>query len=50
MGSAKRILLFVAYLASASAAAAQNPHLIVYEGENGPGRGRHIVFLAGDHE
>ena len=29
---------------------AQNPHLVVYEGESGPGRGRHIVFLAGDHE
>jgi type 1 glutamine amidotransferase len=31
-------------------AAAQNPHLVVYEGEQGPGHGRHIVFLAGDHE
>ncbi len=31
-------------------AAAQNPHLVVYEGEQGPGRGKHIVFLAGDHE
>jgi type 1 glutamine amidotransferase len=30
--------------------AAQNPNLIVYEGTNGPGRGKHIVFLAGDHE
>ena len=50
MRSLKTLLLFVAYLASASAAAAQNPHLIVYEGESGPGRGRHIVFLAGDHE
>ena len=29
---------------------AQNPHLVVYEGEKGPGRGKHIVFLAGDHE
>jgi hypothetical protein len=31
-------------------AAAQNPHLVRYEGEGGPGRGKHIVFLAGDHE
>ncbi len=31
-------------------AAAQNPHLVAYEGERGPGRGKHIVFLAGDHE
>lgn len=23
---------------------------LVYEGTNGPGKGRHIVFLAGDHE
>jgi type 1 glutamine amidotransferase len=33
-----------------SVAAAQNPHLVAYEGEKGPGRGKHIVFLAGDHE
>jgi type 1 glutamine amidotransferase len=31
-------------------AAAQNPHLVVYEGSEGPGRGKHIVFLSGDHE
>jgi type 1 glutamine amidotransferase len=31
-------------------AAAQNPHLVIYEGDKGPGRGKHIVFLAGDHE
>ena len=31
-------------------AIAQNPHLVVYEGSEGPGRGKHIVFLAGDHE
>ena len=23
---------------------------LVYEGNAGPGQGRHIVFLAGDHE
>ena len=34
----------------ASVAAAQNPHLLVYEGSNGPGHGKHIVLLAGDHE
>jgi type 1 glutamine amidotransferase len=32
------------------AASAQNPHLVVYEGAKGPGSGKHIVFLAGDHE
>lgn len=30
--------------------AQQNPHLVTYEGGAGPGRGKHIVFLAGDHE
>ena len=34
-----------------AAAAAQNPHLsVVYQGDTGPGHGKHIVFLAGDHE
>ncbi len=31
-------------------AAAANPHLVVYDGGEGPGAGKHIVFLAGDHE
>lgn len=33
-----------------SAATESNPHLVVYEGSDGPGTGKHIVFLAGDHE
>jgi type 1 glutamine amidotransferase len=36
--------------AFAVSAAAQNPNLIVYQGDTGPGHGKHIVFLAGDHE
>jgi type 1 glutamine amidotransferase len=43
-------LLLAAVLGLPSGAAAQNPHLVVYEGDQGPGRGKHIVFLAGDHE
>src|SRR5687767_12847918 len=43
-------LLLAAAFGLPSGAAAQNPHLIVYEGDQGPGRGKHIVFLAGDHE
>ena len=35
---------------SAAPRAADNPHLVVYKGEKGPGLGKHIVFLAGDHE
>lgn len=34
----------------ASTASAQHPNLIVYQGTTGPGAGKHIVFLAGDHE
>ena len=26
------------------------PNTVVWEGESGPGRGKHIVFIAGDHE
>jgi len=41
-------LSFVCLLAAS--ASAQNPNLIVYQGDKGPGHGKHIVFLAGDHE
>ena len=46
------ILLAVAagWLGLPAAALAQNPHLVVYQGTTGPGAGKHIVFLAGDHE
>ena len=44
------LLVCVAALALPVVATAQNPHLVVYEGDKGPGRGKHIVFLAGDHE
>src|SRR3954463_14509670 len=37
-------------LGLAGTALAQNPHLVVYQGTTGPGAGKHIVFLAGDHE
>lgn len=32
------------------AAPPPHPNAIVYDGERGPGRGSHVVFLAGDHE
>jgi hypothetical protein len=40
------------HLAAAQPAPARvsNPHLVVYQGERGPGVGKHIVFVAGDHE
>src|SRR6476660_7848198 len=44
------LLILAGGLALPATAAAQNPHLVVYAGDQGPGRGKHIVFLAGDHE
>src|SRR4026208_2515283 len=44
------LLLLTGCLAFPSGASAQNPHLVVYQGTSGPGQGKHIVFLAGDHE
>src|SRR5262245_36719358 len=32
------------------AAQTASPNLVTYDGTSGPGRGKHIVFLAGDHE
>ncbi|MBI1246620.1 hypothetical protein GC197_02105 [bacterium] len=44
-----RIALFAfAFLLLAAQAVTANP--LVYEGESGIGKGKHIVFLAGDHE
>jgi type 1 glutamine amidotransferase len=39
-----------ACLIAAAPQAQQNPHLVVYQGDKGPGAGKHIVWLAGDHE
>src|SRR6476659_2970800 len=48
-----RTVMSIACLAISFLAApafAQNPNSIVYEGDKGPGHGKHIVFLSGDHE
>ena len=44
----KRILLTILSLATAATVATAAP--LVYQGTDGPGKGKHIVFLAGDHE
>jgi hypothetical protein len=44
------LLLAAGCLMHATTVAAQNPHLVVYQGDKGPGAGKHIVWLAGDHE
>lgn len=42
-------LLFLV-MAFAAAADAAHPNGVVWEGDEGPGTGKHIVFIAGDHE
>ena len=42
--------VLVAGLALSATQIQPNPHRIVYQGAQGPGRGKQIVFLAGDHE
>jgi hypothetical protein len=44
----KRSLNSLLLVASFATAASADP--LVYEGKSGPGAGKHIVFLAGDHE
>jgi len=46
-----RLLPFViAGAVLAHPAQRDNPHRVVYEGAGGPGTGKHIVLIAGDHE
>jgi len=42
-------VLFI-LLAVSPPLAAAHPHRVVYQGTDGPGNGKHVVFLAGDHE
>src|SRR5881392_3257506 len=44
------VIAVAGWLCAPGLASAQNPHLVVYQGTSGPGAGKHIVFLAGDHE
>jgi type 1 glutamine amidotransferase len=44
------LLTFTALLLAIAVGAQPNPHLVVYQGDAGPGAGKHIVWLAGDHE
>src|SRR5215207_5809109 len=44
------LLVLAGCLGVSATAFAQNPNLVVYDGGRGPGSGKHIVLLAGDHE
>lgn len=44
-------MLVLPHVVMAQAVAAPaNPHLVRYQGDRGPGVGKHIVFVSGDHE
>jgi type 1 glutamine amidotransferase len=47
---AAALLCLSVSIVTAGSQAQPNPHLIVYQGDTGPGAGKHIVWLAGDHE
>lgn len=44
------LLIIIALAAFSPAAPQDNPYRVVYEGTEGPGVGKHIVLIAGDHE
>ena len=50
MATLSSLVLIVGGAAFAFPALQDNPHLVVYEGTDGPGVGKHIVLIAGDHE
>ena len=43
-------LVYAVLVLSGALTAQSNPHLVVYEGNQGPGAGKHIVLISGDHE
>src|SRR5476649_923699 len=43
-------LVIVAALAAAQAVAGDSANAVSWQGESGPGKGKHIVYLAGDPE
>jgi type 1 glutamine amidotransferase len=45
-----RCLAPILLVATSAVAAQEVPHRVVYEGTDGPGVGKHIVLIAGDHE
>jgi type 1 glutamine amidotransferase len=44
------IVIATTIISGQRATLADNPHEVIYEGDKGPGKGKHIVFIAGDHE
>ena len=51
MTKATRLIAFSAILLGFETSIAEdNPHRVVYEGDSGPGLGKHVVLIAGDHE
>lgn len=49
-GKLRLMALGALVLCARSTIGADNPHLVVYQGDSGPGVGKHIALIAGDHE
>lgn len=43
-------ILLIAVASVATGSFAAHPNRVVWEGDAGPGKGKHIVFISGDHE
>lgn len=50
MGKCGVLPILLAWTFAAVSARAPNPSAVTYEGTTGPGAGKHIVWIAGDHE
>ena len=48
--SITRLILVLPCVVFGAMGFAAHPNRVVWEGEQGPGKGKHIVFVAGDHE
>lgn len=45
-----RLMVVFAFAVNGSVTNAAHPNRVVWEGDEGPGKGKHIVFISGDHE
>ena len=44
------LMMAITFGAHGAAVIAAHPNGVVWEGDKGPGLGKHIVFISGDHE
>ena len=44
------LIMLIIFINTTLSIAQNNPQWVVYQGNEGPGKGKHIVFLSGDEE